>query len=117
MALRRKAQQKKEVNLTELIQSGDAGAYEALQLYRSRALRQKAKSDVTNALQTAAEGSTLLLRNGYKSAGCELAMLMVDFLNGLLWCLPSEERINGEHIGDEIQKAVAVSKKSMEGGK
>lgn len=81
MALRRKAQQKKEVNLTELIQSGDAGAYEALQLYRSRALRQKAKSDVTNALQTAAEGSTLLLRNGYKSAGCELAMLMVDFLN------------------------------------
>ena len=31
--------------------------------------------------------------------------------------LPSEERINGEHIGDEIQKAVAVSKKSMEGGK
>jgi hypothetical protein len=81
MALRRKAQQKKEVNLQELVQSGDSGAYEALQLYRSRALRFKAKSDVRNALQTAAEGAILLIRNGYKTAGSELAMLMVDFMD------------------------------------
>ena len=81
MALRRKKEKKSDINLAEKVQSGDSGAYEALQLFRSRALRFKAKSDVKNALQTAAEGATLLLRNGYKSAGSELAMLMVDFLN------------------------------------
>ena len=31
--------------------------------------------------------------------------------------LPSEERINGEHIGDAIAKAVATTKKSIGGGK
>ena len=31
--------------------------------------------------------------------------------------LPSEERINGEHIGDGISKAVAATKKSIGGGK
>jgi large subunit ribosomal protein L18 len=31
--------------------------------------------------------------------------------------LPSEERINGEHIGDGISKAVATTKKSIGGGK
>ena len=31
--------------------------------------------------------------------------------------LPSDERINGEHIGEEIAKYVATSKKSIEGGK
>ena len=81
MALRRKHQQKKEVNFTELVNSGDAGAYEALQLFRSRALRFKAKSDVLNALKTAVEGAILLLTNNYKTAGAELAMLMVEFLD------------------------------------
>jgi hypothetical protein len=80
MALRRKHAAKKEVNLEELVKRDDAGAYEALQLFRSRALRFKAKSDVLNALKTAAEGAILLLKNNYKTAGAELAMLMVDFL-------------------------------------
>jgi len=31
--------------------------------------------------------------------------------------LPSEERINGEHIGDGISKAVVATKKSIGGGK
>ena len=31
--------------------------------------------------------------------------------------LPAEERVNGEHIGDDIQKAVSVTRKSIEGGK
>ena len=31
--------------------------------------------------------------------------------------LPSEERINGEHIGEAIAKAVATTKKSIGGGK
>ena len=48
--------QRKEVNLEELINRDDAGAYEALQLFRSRALRFKAKSEMSNALKTAAEG-------------------------------------------------------------
>ena len=81
MALRRKHAAKKEVNFEELVKRDDAGAYEALQLFRSRALRFKAKSDVLNALKTAAEGAILLLRNSYQTAGAELAMLMVDFLD------------------------------------
>jgi hypothetical protein len=31
--------------------------------------------------------------------------------------LPSDERVNGEHIGESITKAVAATKKSIEGGK
>mgnify|MGYP003324180123 CR=1 FL=1 len=31
--------------------------------------------------------------------------------------LPSDERVNGEHIGEKISKAVAATKKSIEGGK
>ena len=31
--------------------------------------------------------------------------------------LPSDERVNGEHIGEKIPKAVAATKKSIEGGK
>ena len=31
--------------------------------------------------------------------------------------LPSDERVNGEHIGENISKAVAATKKSIEGGK
>ncbi len=31
--------------------------------------------------------------------------------------LPSDERVNGDHIGDDISKAVAATKKSIEGGK
>ncbi|MBR80010.1 MAG: 50S ribosomal protein L18 [Euryarchaeota archaeon] len=30
--------------------------------------------------------------------------------------LPADERVNGEHIGDNIQKAVSTTKKSIEGG-
>ena len=56
MALRRKREKKGDVNLVDMVQSGDSGAYEALQLFRSRALRFKAKSDVKSALQTAADG-------------------------------------------------------------
>tara|TARA_Y100000588_G_scaffold200546_1_gene214253 strand:+ start:10603 stop:11115 length:513 start_codon:yes stop_codon:yes gene_type:complete len=31
--------------------------------------------------------------------------------------LPADERVNGEHIGDDIQNAVSTTKKSIEGGK
>ncbi|MBI88313.1 MAG: 50S ribosomal protein L18 [Euryarchaeota archaeon] len=31
--------------------------------------------------------------------------------------IPSDDRINGEHIGEAISKAVQVTKKSIEGGK
>jgi len=31
--------------------------------------------------------------------------------------LPNDERVNGEHIGENITKAVAATKKSIEGGK
>ena len=80
MQARRKAQQKKEVNLDALVQSGAAGAYEALQLYRSRALKMKAKDEFGAALTTCAGGATALLKYKYDTAGAELCNLLLDFL-------------------------------------
>jgi hypothetical protein len=49
MALRRraaeKAAQREVVDLEAMVQSGSAGAYEALQLYHSKATRLRAKND------------------------------------------------------------------------
>ena len=48
MALRRRAAgATKEVDLDAMVLSGPQGAYEALQLYRSRATRLRTKNDTT----------------------------------------------------------------------
>lgn len=65
-----------------MIASGPQGAYEALQLYRSRAMRFKTKAktqgDIMNCLTTLADGAVCLLQNKYETAGGELANLFVD---------------------------------------
>lgn len=71
---------KKDVNLLEMVQSGPQGAYEALQLFRSRALRAQTKNDLNAALAAAQEGASCLLENGYENAGAELADLYVSLL-------------------------------------
>jgi hypothetical protein len=81
MATRKKsASRQREVDLTEMVQSGSAGAYEASQLFRSRALRLKAKNDIAGSLKAAAEGAVVLLENGYENAGAEMAAIFVDLL-------------------------------------
>lgn len=81
MATRKKAAgRQREVDLTEMVQSGSAGAYEASQLFRSRALRLKAKNDISGSLKAASEGAVVLLENGYENAGAELAAIYVDLL-------------------------------------
>lgn len=81
MALRRKAQASREADLEAMVQSGPQGAYEALQLYRSRATRQFSKHDLNGAIHTLINGSRYLLSNNYENAGGELAMLLLDILN------------------------------------
>ncbi|RYG67359.1 DUF410 domain-containing protein [archaeon] len=71
---------KREVDLTSMVQSGPQGAYEALQLYRSRAMRLKAKNDIAGALKAVSEGSVVLLQNGYENAGAECADIFVGLL-------------------------------------
>ena len=57
-----------------------AGAYEALQLYRSKAIRQKSKNDIEGAIQILATGAITLLENKYDNAGSELSNLFLDTL-------------------------------------
>ena len=84
MQARNKARkQKQDVDLDQLLDGGEAGAYEALQLFRSRALRAKGKNDNLSALQTTVEGAIKLIRKGYISASWELCDQLLDFLNDL----------------------------------
>jgi len=72
---------KTDDDLATMVQSGPQGAYEALQLYRSRAIRLKNKNDVATALRSITSGSILLLNSGYENAAAELAEVLVEFLN------------------------------------
>jgi hypothetical protein len=71
---------KNEEDLASMVQSGPTGAYEALQLYRSRAIRLKNKNDVNGALKSCTSGTVLLLENGYENAGAELGEVLVELL-------------------------------------
>ena len=64
-----------------MVASGPSGAYEALQLYRSRATRLRTKNDQRGAIQVIVAGSKCLLTNGYENAGAELVLLLLDVLN------------------------------------
>lgn len=81
MAARRKrtAQgSKNEDDLASMVQSGPQGAYEALQLYRSRGIRLKNKNDVEGAMKSCTSGTVLLLENGYENAAAELADVLLE---------------------------------------
>jgi hypothetical protein len=80
MALRRRGK-KDEVDLDSLVESGDQGAYEALQLFKSRAMRFKTKDNIMSAINVAVHGAKSLLSKGYVNAGAELASLIIDMVN------------------------------------
>mmetsp|Transcript_32800 Transcript_32800/g.55304 ORF Transcript_32800/g.55304 Transcript_32800/m.55304 type:complete len:291 (-) Transcript_32800:121-993(-) len=81
MAGIRKKVGKKEIDLGAMVESGPQGAYEASQLYRSRAMRFKTKHDVRGAYTLIAEGAQILLKNGYESSGFELGNLFLELVN------------------------------------
>jgi len=68
-------------DLEKLVKTGPAGAYEALQLYRSKSIRFKAKNEPEEAMKILAAGCTSLLENGYENAGAELSVLFLEQLN------------------------------------
>ncbi len=80
MAAIKKRVAKKEVDLDAMVLTGQSGAYEALQLYRSRAIRFKTKNDPTGAYTALAAGAKCLLINKYENAGAELADLFLEIL-------------------------------------
>lgn len=72
---------RKEVDLDAMVLTGPSGAYEALQLYRSKAIRFKTKNDLMGAVKATAGGATCLLKNGYENAGAELSTLFLELLS------------------------------------
>lgn len=81
-SMRKKAALNKEVDLSGMVKSGNQDqAYEALQLYRSKALRYKSKGDMLNAIQLTASGSICFLENQYETAGSELAALFLELVS------------------------------------
>eukprot|EP01038_Epipyxis_sp_PR26KG_P014016 gene14016-18797_t len=78
----RKRSANKEVNLDDMVRSGPQSAYEALQLYRSKAIRMKTKNpnETIAALQVLASGTVCLLENNYENAGAELSNVFLEFL-------------------------------------
>lgn len=75
-----KKRQRAEVNLEEMVTLGQASAYEALQLYRSRCNRLKVKGELLQAINTAGKGAKALLTHGYETAGAELATVVTSLL-------------------------------------
>lgn len=80
-AARRRATTRNEIDLDAMVTTGPSGAYEALQLYRSRALRFRSKNDLEGAIKATASGAVCLLKNSYATAGAELSSLLVDMLD------------------------------------
>jgi len=104
MAAFRKRAAKKEVDLDEMVASGPAGAYEALQLFRSRAIRLRTKDDFMGAIKVTAVGSKALLLKGYETAGSELSALFLDLVGEHSYELNDELRALVYEIDDAYPK-------------
>lgn len=94
-AARRRTTVKKEIDLDAMVETGPSGAYEALQLYRSRAIRFRSKNDLQGALTAAALGASCLLKHSYTTAGAELATLFVSMIDE-----------DGKDINETIRKTI-----------
>ena len=103
MALKRRQNAAKDVNLDAMVSSGPQGAYEALQLYRSRAIRLRTKNDLAGAMVVVVQGAKCLLTSSYENAGAELASLLLDIFNESARDLDPELR---RHI-NEVDQAFA----------
>lgn len=68
-------------NLETMINSGESGAYEALQLYRSRAIRAYAKGEHMSAVKTTVDGCIKLIKGTYLASAAELCNQLIEFLD------------------------------------
>jgi hypothetical protein len=105
MASKKRGANKKEVNLDEMVKSGPSGAYEALQLYRSRAIRFKTKNDINGAIFATASGAKCLLENGYENAGAELSVLFVELLTEANTDIELDFKVLVNEIDERFPKA------------
>lgn len=78
--------------LQSMVRGGEAAAYEALQLYKGRASRASNKGDAAAAVRTCVEACALFFREGYATAGHELATYAVEVLGSHGWPLDFESR-------------------------
>ena len=81
MRKRAAAKANKDVDLDALVATGPTGAYEALQLYRSRAIKKKTKGEFMGAVKVLADGACCLLKHTFTTAGAELATLLVEMVD------------------------------------
>lgn len=83
-------------DLEALVRSGETGAYEALQLYRSRSSRLRQRGDPRGAVEVAVRGCRALCPE-YEKAGAELALALVELLSEAeLDCSPENMASVGE---------------------
>lgn len=106
-AIRKRAAAAKagDADLEILTQRGPDGAYEALQLYRSRALRYKTKGDSKSAINTACAGAKALLKGSYVHAGSELSALMITLLDESAAELDAESRAMVNDVDSAFEQA------------
>mmetsp|Transcript_29176 Transcript_29176/g.21721 ORF Transcript_29176/g.21721 Transcript_29176/m.21721 type:complete len:293 (+) Transcript_29176:46-924(+) len=132
MAARRFRQQqatKNDDDLASMVQSGPQGAYEALQLYRSRSIRLKNKSDIEGAMKSCTSGTVLLLENGYENAAAELADFLLELFaetgqpvgnetRGMLFTIADKFQSGSAHKVEFLKAAIKWSAEvgSREGG-
>jgi len=76
--MRRKTNKDTRSNLDDMVASGKEGAYEALQLYKSKVNRHKFKKNWDEAISISFQASICLLSHGYETAGGEMANLLIN---------------------------------------
>ena len=109
MALRKKMLAEKAQgaqSLESMVVSGAEGAYEALQLYRSRTIKAKNKGDINTALKTIVEGCKVLLKHNYHQSGVETSSLFIDILNECISEITPEIRYMIQEIDDQYPKTL-----------
>lgn len=78
---------RRKVDLEGMVKSSPESAYEALQLYKSKVSRLRAKQDHAEALSECAKAAALMLKYGYESSGEELSHMFTDMLDTSHKCL------------------------------
>jgi hypothetical protein len=106
---RRQRAGKDSKDLAEMVVSGATGAYEASQLFRSRAVRLKSKNDFLGAMKVLNQGAEVLLQNGHERSGYELASLLLEFIE------ESERELEPElmHMIQDIEQAFPEDSRAL----
>lgn len=94
---------KKGSNLEAMVAGGQDSAYEALQLYKSKANRFKIKGDFDEAANVAACGCLIMLKHNYANSAEELWRLYFDALSS-----------NNSEVNDTIRTKIGEINRAFE---